>query len=140
MIKSNTLGFSFGYLVLDATKRQGGGRVLNEIDVFEISTTHTPVNGATRVLAWKSADASREPPTLDQLRRQEADLGLGDPKMAKLRTEMRDAMLVALGCQPFNPDIAGGSEPKSLTATALREKCRSIEAAFAPVTIAVFEC
>ena len=54
LVKSGTLGFSFGYLTLAATKRKGGGHHITELDVFEISATATPMNHETRVLGWKS--------------------------------------------------------------------------------------
>lgn len=57
LVKSGTLGFSFGYLTLAATKRKGGGNHITELDVFEVSATPTPINGDTRVLGWKSDDA-----------------------------------------------------------------------------------
>jgi HK97 family phage prohead protease len=55
LVKSGTLGFSFGYLTLKASKRRPHGRHITELDVFEVSGTMTPMNADTRVLAWKSA-------------------------------------------------------------------------------------
>jgi HK97 family phage prohead protease len=62
LVKSGTLGFSFGYLITDGTKRKGGGRHITGMDVFEVTATHAPMNGDTRVLGWKSAaeDVSKE--------------------------------------------------------------------------------
>ena len=51
--KSRTIGFSFGYLALSSSKREGGGRHLTEVDVFEITATPTPMNNDTRVLSTK---------------------------------------------------------------------------------------
>lgn len=59
-VKAGTLGFSFGYLTLASTKRQGGGRLLTELDVFEVTATPTPMNNDTRVLSWKAAVAVEE--------------------------------------------------------------------------------
>ncbi|HMF60773.1 MAG TPA: HK97 family phage prohead protease [Vicinamibacterales bacterium] len=60
LVKSGTLGFSFGYLTLAATKREGGGNHITELDVFEVSATPTPMNHDTRVLGWKSTEDLRE--------------------------------------------------------------------------------
>jgi len=58
-VKMGTLGFSFGYLVLQggSTKLKGGGRHLKEFDVFEVTASPTPMNNDTRVLSWKAAQA-----------------------------------------------------------------------------------
>ena len=53
LVKSGTLGFSFGYLVLDGGPRKGGGREIRELDVFEVTATPTPMNNDTRVLSFK---------------------------------------------------------------------------------------
>lgn len=60
LVKSGTLGFSFGYMVLAATKRKGGGLHITELDVFEVSATPIPANGDTRVLDFKSAETLRK--------------------------------------------------------------------------------
>jgi HK97 family phage prohead protease len=54
LVKSGTLGFSFGYMVTDATKRKGGGLHIKGLDVFEVTATVIPSNRDTRVLGWKS--------------------------------------------------------------------------------------
>jgi hypothetical protein len=58
LVKSGTLGFSYGYLIPDggATKRAGSksGLHIKELDVFEITATPIPANNATGVLSWKS--------------------------------------------------------------------------------------
>jgi len=56
LVKSGTLGFSFGYMITDATARPGGGRHIKGMDVFEVTATHAPMNGDTRVVGWKSHD------------------------------------------------------------------------------------
>lgn len=58
--KNRTIGFSFGYLILTATKRAGGGRAITELDVFEITATPTPMNNDTRVLSTKATDGAPE--------------------------------------------------------------------------------
>ena len=37
--------------------REGGGRDITELDVFEITASRAPMNNDTRVLATKGADA-----------------------------------------------------------------------------------
>lgn len=60
LVKSGTLGFSFGYLITSSTKRKGGGRHITGLDVFEATATSIPMNGDTRVLSWKSADEAAQ--------------------------------------------------------------------------------
>jgi Escherichia/Staphylococcus phage prohead protease len=43
LMKSGTLGFSFGYIVTAATGRPGGGREITQLDVFEITATTAPM-------------------------------------------------------------------------------------------------
>jgi HK97 family phage prohead protease len=76
--KRRTIGFSFGYLILESTKRKGGGRHITELDVFEVTATPTPMNNATRVLTTKAAAelAEREtkgPPSEATLQKQEQE-------------------------------------------------------------------
>ena len=52
--KNGTIGFSYGYLILEATNRKGGGRNITALDVFEITATPTPMNNDTRVLSLKA--------------------------------------------------------------------------------------
>jgi phage head maturation protease len=56
LMKSGTLGFSFGYIVTAATGRPGGGREITQLDVFEITATTAPMNNGTRVLSTKALD------------------------------------------------------------------------------------
>jgi uncharacterized protein len=53
-IKANTAGFSIGFMS-ESKPRKGGGRILTEIDLIEISVTAKPANASTRALSWKSA-------------------------------------------------------------------------------------
>ena len=56
--KARSLGFSFGYLIPDggAKAREGGGRYITQLDVFEIAACRAPMNNDTRVLETKSAE------------------------------------------------------------------------------------
>ena len=60
LVKSGTLGFSYGYLIIKADKRQGGGLHITELDIFEVTATPIPANTETQVLAFKSAEELRE--------------------------------------------------------------------------------
>jgi phage head maturation protease len=60
LAKSATLGFSFGYLTIDAVKRADGVREIRKLDVFEVSATPTPMNNRTRVLSTKAVDEHSE--------------------------------------------------------------------------------
>jgi HK97 family phage prohead protease len=58
LLKSGSLGFSFGYLITDSVDRPGGGRRITGLDLFEISATSVPMNSGTRVISTKSVDDS----------------------------------------------------------------------------------
>jgi HK97 family phage prohead protease len=60
LVKSGTLGFSYGFIPLAQTPRKGGGFHIKEADVFEITATPIPANHETRVLGWKSAELKEE--------------------------------------------------------------------------------
>ena len=110
LVKSGTLGFSFGYLILDAAKLADGVREIRELDVFEVSATPTPMNGDTRVLGWKAA-------------------GVGDDlEYERIKRRTRDEMFALLGAS----DGAGGDM--------LRAKANRVAREHAPVQIASFEC
>jgi prohead serine protease len=139
VIKSGTAGFSFGYLIKDSTERADGGRLLTEIDVFEVSVTITPMNGHTRGTSWKSTEEpDRAPPSLGELHRREREieleLGVVDPDVDKFRRATRDAIFGLLNST--NDD--GHEEQK--TASALRERADRVAAELAPVKVASFEC
>jgi Caudovirus prohead serine protease len=79
---SRAIGFSFGYLILDATERTGGGRHITALDVFEITATPTPMNNATRVLSTKAIDSDLD----------------------RVRTEWRDQLTAVMGATTTDPD------------------------------------
>jgi HK97 family phage prohead protease len=56
LVKSGTLGFSYGYIPLDQKPRKGGGFHIKEADVFEVTATPIPANHETQVVGWKSLD------------------------------------------------------------------------------------
>lgn len=130
LVKSGTLGFSFGYLIGDAVKRDDGIREIRELDVYEISACSTPMNASTRVTAWKSAD--REPMSLDELRRLEAELGLNEDERRRqqIADEFRSLLRAAMDSTHTNGD----------SGKTLRAKADHVAREHAPVQIATFDC
>jgi HK97 family phage prohead protease len=81
-MKDNRVALSFGYLVLDSTKRRDGIKELRQLDLFEISIVPAPANPDTRFLSLKSMD---------------------DQELERVRTESRDLMMKLLTA----PDSGG---------------------------------
>jgi HK97 family phage prohead protease len=63
LLKSNTIGFSFGFVMNQSHTRSDGVREISSVDLYEITATFRPTNDRTRVLSTKGTGA---------------DLGLGD--------------------------------------------------------------
>jgi len=57
MIKSGVAGFSIGYMA-ESRPRKGGGRVLTEIDLLEVSITSKPMYPSTRRWAGRANSRS----------------------------------------------------------------------------------
>ena len=55
-VKSRSIGLSFGFLVVKSHDEPDGVRVLDELDLYEVSLTATPANSDTRIIAAKSQD------------------------------------------------------------------------------------
>lgn len=93
--KNRTIGFSFGYLTLKSSRRQGGGRNLTELDIFEITATPTPVNNDTRVLNTKAMMNATQMAERMRAMAEEMDSdNPPDPKeMARRMREMADEMV-----------------------------------------------
>jgi hypothetical protein len=68
LVKMGTLGFSYGYLITAAKGRQGGGRNITGLDIFEVTATPTPMNADPRVTSYKGTKQADQPPTASQLR------------------------------------------------------------------------
>ena len=60
LIKSDSIGVSFGYLATEEEDAGDGVRLLKAIDIYEISLTAVPMHGDTRVVSWKSARRGEE--------------------------------------------------------------------------------
>jgi uncharacterized protein len=120
LVKSGTMGYSFGYLVNKASKMPDGTRLITKLDIYEISACVSPMNADTRVLSWKSRDAARarreDPhrvPTALELRAREVELGVDgaldnleqDRNMVVPRTpsmaELAEREAAALAGMPF---------------------------------------
>jgi HK97 family phage prohead protease len=80
LIKSGSIGFSYGYLVSEAEPRQGRGRNITAMDIFEVSVTPAPANADTRVLSWKSLGA--------------------DPDLAAFKREFAESVRVHMNGDP----------------------------------------
>jgi HK97 family phage prohead protease len=78
LMKSGTLGFSFGYIITASTKRADGGRTITQLDVFEISAVPAPMNAETRVLSTKALDENAE--LRDRARREMFELLTAEPE------------------------------------------------------------
>lgn len=105
LVKSGTLGFSYGFLVPDggATKRPGAHRgvLITELDVFEITATPVPANNETRVVAFKAITAAG---MADRMRAIAADLEAG----------RQDAAAAATALRAMADDIAGMMDGKTV--------------------------
>jgi hypothetical protein len=90
--KSRAIGFSFGYLIDNATNLAGGGRHITERDVFEVTATPTPMNNATRVLDVKALDTEY------------------DTEYDEMKRQFRDDMLKRLGATPAGDTLRATAE------------------------------
>jgi HK97 family phage prohead protease len=59
LVKRNAVALSFGYLVERSHDRRDGVKVLDEVNVFEISLTPAPMNEDTKIISYKSADRAK---------------------------------------------------------------------------------
>jgi HK97 family phage prohead protease len=112
LVKMGVLGFSFGYLTLKASPRRGGGKNLEEFDVFEITATPTPMNNDTRVVSWKSL-----PDTADQW----------DQAVAVEREAEADRLPDVPEPPPEPPPVALPPPPEPPDAKAQRRKATQFE-------------
>jgi phage head maturation protease len=71
-MRSGVVSLSFGYLVTKSYN-EGKTRVLDEVDLFEITLTSTPANADTHVLSMKAMDKGL---TTEELRRRCEELGV----------------------------------------------------------------
>lgn len=88
--KNGTVGFSFGYLIPDggSTPRDGGGKNITELDIFEVTATPTPMNNDTRVLSTKG----ETPLDLEQeLREVKAEIAELRNSLEDLKTQKAEA-------------------------------------------------
>ncbi len=119
LVKSGTLGFSFGYLIPEggSTQRKGGGLHIKELDVFEITATPTPANNDTRVLGWKAMGASEMAAKMRAMADEMASENSPDPKqMATKMRAMADEMAGAGKGLTLDPGEAAGIEAGLLKA------------------------
>lgn len=105
LVKSGTLGFSYGYLTLKSAARRPKGRHISELDIFEITATPAPMNGDTRVLSFKSVQE-------DALALQARILELDETS----RLQLQETMKAVLGIKP-EQDAGAGKEPTARSVT-----------------------
>jgi HK97 family phage prohead protease len=122
LMKSGTLGFSFGYKIDDSIRRADGVREIRKLDVFEVSATPTPLNQGTRVLSTKST--AIRVPTDAELRAEARRLGIEMPlSNRQLRRRCDEiALEVALGGErPPKPEPP--KQDEELALRDLRRRC-----------------
>jgi HK97 family phage prohead protease len=83
-MRANTVGLSFGYLVLESHKRAEYND-LTELDLFEISITPNPANPNTRILEMKSQALAERRDLRRRCNRVELELALGEDPGALAR-------------------------------------------------------
>jgi HK97 family phage prohead protease len=64
-VRQGRLSLSFGFVILASHEEQGGVRVIDEIDLVELTLTSVPANAATRVLSAKHLKAFPQRNTYD---------------------------------------------------------------------------
>jgi len=83
-MKNNSIGLSFGFLTVDSHD-DDGVRVLDEVDLFEITLTPSPANADTRITEMKPVPDIDPVPSLDELKarfdRATKDLDLSAPRI-----------------------------------------------------------
>lgn len=135
LVKSGTLGFSYGFLVPDggATKRPGAHRgvLITELDVFEITATPVPANNETRVVAFKAITAAG---MADRMRAIAADLEAGRQDAAAAATALRamaDDIAGMMDGKTVEPDREGQNPAdRGRRTDRLREQAESVELEF----------
>lgn len=151
LVKSGTLGFSFGYLIPDggATKNAHGGLDITALDVFEVTATPTPMNNDTRVTGWKSEQAAEAfraaltaelQPIREQLARQDeqiaalrksVDVADKEPRARSVDPLREQAQALVLGMIHPGPGVslpepAAKTQPPEATPGVLREQARAL--------------
>jgi HK97 family phage prohead protease len=112
-VKRNRIGLSFGYLTIDEHEADGV-KVLDTLDVFEITLTPSPANADARILSTKGVPDS-------------PDLGLG---------RVLDQVFATKG-------VSGGLAPDGVDEQQLREweqACAADQRKSQPIQVKVFEC
>lgn len=153
LVKSGTLGFSFGYLIPEggATKNTHGGLNITALDVFEVTATPTPMNNDTRVTGWKSEQAAEAfraaltaelQPIRERLARQDEEIAAlkksvdvtdKEPRARSVDPLREQAQALVLGMIHPGPGVALPDEPAvkaqpepAATPDVLREQARAL--------------
>jgi uncharacterized protein len=149
LAKSGTIGFSFGYMVVNSSDRKGGGKHITKLDVFEVSATPAPMNPDTRVLSTKAVEEDEDPdrvPTHAELERELLREGLIAAPITAAAYQRADSTRSGTGTN-------GNSATKSLDQirteirddmlwrlTATETKAVPNHKSTEPVKVASFEC
>lgn len=94
VMKQDSVGLSFGYMVTDSSESEDGIRELKTLDLFEISITPAPANPDTRFLSLKSVKdmasmAARMTAMAEEMR---SDTPPSAEEMARRMRSMADEM------------------------------------------------
>jgi HK97 family phage prohead protease len=125
LLKSNTLGFSFGFVMNESHVRSDGVREISSVDLYEITATFRPTNDRTRVLSTKST---------------EPDLGLGDilgidPRALGQKSLDPADRLITIADRDGSPKVIRAGDETWWERDERKALAKSV-----PVEIASFEC
>jgi HK97 family phage prohead protease len=115
LVKSGTVGLSFGFLGKMGPERTDGTRQILEVDLFEISLTPAPANPDTRILSFKSTDPPDGEPEPEPL----------DPEQQRLRDGFCNEMVTLLGAPLLPQDALEREHKRELRE--LRRKCDRLQ-------------
>jgi HK97 family phage prohead protease len=128
MVQKGVLTWSVGFSLARNQRGQDGVNELVEVrELYEVSATPLPANPRTATAGMKSAD--REPPSLDELRRLEAELGLNENERRRQQTADELVALMRTAMGHTNGD----------SAKALRARADRVAREFGPIQIASFD-
>jgi HK97 family phage prohead protease len=132
MIQKGVLSWSVGFTIGRKQRGKDGVTELAEVsELFEVSATPIPANPRATTTTMKSADDEREPPSLDELRRYEAELGLNDDE--KRRQEIADEF--RRGIVEAMTHTNGSDGEKTL-----RERAEKTARECGAIVVASFDC
>jgi hypothetical protein len=121
LVKSGTLGFSYGYLIKTAEPRgTGKGLHISAMDIFEVTATPIPANGDTRVISYKSLAELKA--AMTALEQEEEERGLPEVVEAAevieddVQAQISEAHDALIALEHFEPGEVDGMKRGVLTA------------------------